>query len=278
MTEAVNSATSAHQADAETTRHPIHDYADAGQNVVATIAERGATHGDPEAFGQTFADFLNAYMRPVVASGRPFTPADAFVVLGLMKAARTAIGGPQADHFRDMAGYGVLGLVHFNRRVEANKARAEAAAAAEEAARPRDDLGGLSEDAYKRGEPMPATKTPEEARRAMEQAVEDVPASTALSQAVAAYTTDHDDDPDEPADADLLRWALDPGLDPFADLLDGTTDELRPGAKWETVEARRKRIVDLLRMESDKGAGARKGAAGAFVHYQKLQFPPAPKA
>jgi hypothetical protein len=253
MSAGTNSATSDHQADAETPRHPVQDYSDAALGVVTTIAERGATHGDPEVFGVTFAAFLGAYLAPIVSGGRPVTVADAFVVLDLMKTARIAAGGPSAVHFHDKAGYAILGEVHMDRVAAAGEARRAAQASPVAPSEADSGLpGGMSEEAYQRGEPAPAGS---------------------VAQAVAAYQDQGDDDHEEAADTDLLRWALDPSLDPFADQVN-FDHSLRPGVTWEQVEARRKRIVALLQMEADKGKAGRKGAVGALVNYRDMTFPP----
>jgi hypothetical protein len=240
MSAGVNTASTDNQAQAETSRHPIQDYADAGQSVVHTIAERGATHGDPEVFAQTFADFLNTYLRPLVSSGRPLTPADAFVVLDLMKVARIATGGPAPDHFRDMAGYGLLGLVHVVRVTERHALEAKQ--------REERDNAPL--------EPAP---TPEEVARA----------------ATRADLLDDDNEGDIVDDVDLLRFALDPKLDPFADLRDegafdpASGDGLRPGVTLAGIEARRTRIVSLLRRAAGNGPTTAPDVAEALARYSE---------
>lgn len=115
-------------------------YADLAGRVVDTITERHITHGNPETFGECFAGLLTAYMRPVVQSGRPFLPADSFIVLDLLKTARIACGGVHLEHFHDKVGYALLGQAHVARinalaaeRQAAMEAAAEATRTAPEA-------------------------------------------------------------------------------------------------------------------------------------------------
>jgi hypothetical protein len=207
MSDAPKSAQTADQAEDNTGRSPYEDYLHAGNDVLRTILERDQTHGNPEAFGATFAPMLQAYLRAVVAAGRPIGPADAFVVLDLMKTARIAVGGHHPDHYRDKAGYGLLGLVHVARAFAAVQAQQAAQEARQEA------------EARMPRAPEPE---PEEARETF----------------AAVQVDDHDD-------ADLLRWALDPSTDPFADQIEAG-GQLRPGVTPQAVEARRRLIMKLL--------------------------------
>lgn len=204
------------QAETNTRPGPYDDFMHAGSDVLRTILERDQTHGDPEAFGATFARMLAAYLAPIVSSGRPIGPADAFVVLDLMKTARIAAGGHHPDHYRDKAGYGLLGLVHVQRAFAAVRAQQEAA---------QDDPE--PPEAADAPEPGPTPQDPP-------------PPARKPAPAPEPAATDADDD-----DADLLRWALDPSTDPFADqiTLDG---QLRPGVTAAAIEARRVRVMALL--------------------------------
>jgi pyruvate/2-oxoglutarate dehydrogenase complex dihydrolipoamide acyltransferase (E2) component len=236
MSDAPKTAQTDNQAETETARGPYDDYVAAAGDVVRTIGTRDETHGDPEAFGATFARFLSAYLGPIVAAGRQLGPADSFAVLDLMKTARIAVGGHHPDHYRDKAGYGLLGLVHVQRAfayVEAQQAqedaRQEAAARTPKAPEPADA-------------PEPAPIAPEAVRAARK------PAPTAsvefVAQPAELATPDLEDD-----DRDLLRWALDPGSNPFADLFDDADGRTvrRPGVTVEAIEARRLRVLELVR-------------------------------
>lgn len=223
---------------ASTAPEYLDDYVGAAGHVVKIIGARDDTHGDPEAFGSTFAAMLEAYMRPALASGRRLGPADGFVVLDLMKSARIAVGGVHPDHFADKAGYGLLGLVHAARAFATLQAHQDAQNAPAPAAAPEPER-----DAELWGdepEGPPAAPAPGPDTRAARK-----PAPVPEPEPVELAATDQDDD-----DADLVRWALSPAHTPFADLLepmDGDYARLRPGVTVEAVEARRLRLVELLR-------------------------------
>jgi hypothetical protein len=214
MSDAPKAAQSDNQAETNTAASPYHDYLRAAGDVVMTIGARDETHGDPEAFGVTFARFLNAYLTPIVAAGRQLGAADAFTVLDLMKTARIAVGGAHPDHFRDKAGYGLLGMVHVQRAFAYVQAQREAT---EPQAEPE-----AADDAK-------AEPTPQEAPRGARK-----PAPAPETPA------------DDPEDADLLRWALNPEWDPFADLIDDD-GEMRPGVTTAQLMNRQARVIALLR-------------------------------
>lgn len=110
---------------------PYDVYVNAAGEIVDTIVARAKTHGPPELFAETYAGLLNAYLRPVVMSGRAILPADVFVILDLLKTARIACGGPQPDHFHDKLGYSLLGKVHIDQVLARGKAVQEAQKAAQ---------------------------------------------------------------------------------------------------------------------------------------------------
>lgn len=119
----------------EKVEDPYDVYVNAAGEIVDTIASRAKTHGPPELFAETYAGLLNAYLRPVVMSGRAILPADVFVILDLLKTARIACGGPQPDHFHDKLGYSLLGKVHIDQvmaRGEVLRREQEAARKAQE--------------------------------------------------------------------------------------------------------------------------------------------------
>lgn len=123
-------------------------YQSAADDVAKTIFDRDGTHGDPIAFALCYAGLVNAFLRPIVAAGRLVSPADALVLLDLMKTARIAVGGAHPDHFRDKAGYAVIGLAHVS-AVFAQGAAMEAAAAPqapEDAPAALDPLRGANPD------------------------------------------------------------------------------------------------------------------------------------
>lgn len=248
-------------------------YRAAAEDVADTIEGRDGTHGSPEAFGATFAALLNAYLRPIVAAGRPISPADGFVVLDLMKSARIAVGGPSPDHFRDKAGYGLLGFVHTETVIAAGRAAQAAkdgaqAALEEEAMRAEGDPDRrVTGDRGPKG-PLGhyATDTRQEVPAHVQEATQaavDEEEGEASAEARAAALDDllHPDaepvDQDEADDTarasgvDLLRWVLDPAGDAWADLLepagaDPKVREPRPGVSKADVQARFDRLHAML--------------------------------
>lgn len=237
-------------------------YRAAAEDVADTIEGRDSTHGSPEAFGATFAALLTAYLRPIVAAGRPISPADGFVVLDLMKSARIAVGGPSPDHFRDKAGYGLLGFVHTEAVIAAGRA-AQAAKDGQEARSATDTR----------------QEVPTHVREATQAAVDEEEASAEHRAALAAglaqeheeedgpdgpirdygwppepegpVTQDEADDVARASAVDLLRWALDPAGDAWADLLepagaDPKVREPRPGVSKADVQARFDRLHAML--------------------------------
>lgn len=223
-------------ADDNSGRTQLQSYTNAAARVVQTIAARDTTHGDPELFAQTFAIMLNAYLRPVVVSGRPLVDADVFVLLDLMKTCRIAVGGIHPDHFLDKAGYGVLGLV----AADPVRALVNAKAPDPEPEPEEADANAKAPPPAPAPNPKPyvepadtiaASKLPPAAVQALQAAY------PAVEPEMAA--TDQDDD-----DADLLRWALDPASSPFADQLD--SGQLRPGVTAGQVEVRRQHVMALL--------------------------------
>lgn len=257
------------------------DYTEAALGVAETIESRDDIHGNPDTFAMCFAGMLQAYMRPLVQAGRPVSPADALVILDLMKTARIAVGGPHPEHFHDKAGYALLAQVHVARTIEAGRA-AQAAPAMPSASvgfevapagdapinpapmvlpegaewpisgKPNQDV--ISTDGRKLGAfdklgdfyPEFRPEAEDTEPKANPEYAPVLADGGDLEAQYAAQERDRDVD-----DADLLRWALDPAADPLADL---TNHEggLRPGVTVEELEGRKLRIATLLRAEGTR--------------------------
>jgi hypothetical protein len=222
-------------ADAKAAPGPYDDFMRAGSDVLNTILERDQTHGDPEAFGATFARMLAAYLTPIVSSGRPIGPADGFIVLDLMKTARIASGGHHPDHYRDKAGYGLLGMVHVQ--------RAFAAVQAQQAAPEPEDAPEATPEPAPAADPLAA-------------AIDQIDA-----QPPELATPNLDED-----DRDLLRWALDPASDPFADLIE-PFGQLRPGVTQQDVENRRLRVLELVQKFQPAAPAQQEARSVALAKY-----------
>jgi hypothetical protein len=258
------------------------DYEHAAAHVADIIGTRDGTHGDPEAFGATFAAMLQAYLRPVVLSGRPVSTPDAFVVLGLMKAARVACGGPHPDHFADAAGYGLLGLVHTQRAFDMVHAHpvaaAECPAAADRMPRAPEPEAAPAPAEVPRGARKPAPEPQNEAHPL--DALDDVEGADEPAEDTGPrnwHRPESRAEGDDPVDdIDLLRWALDPAGNPFADLLmttPGGATMPRPGVTRDQIMARQGRVLDILRTHvdtTDEGANAVKAALNRYSQIGKL--------
>jgi len=263
----------------ENEKHPAEVYLDTLQEVGNVFLQRAPAEGDPELFGSTFAGLLESYVGPVLQVRR-LAAVDAFVVMSLVEAARLVAGGPQAQRFRDMMTAALAGSVHVERVVaQANASRvARAPAAAPE------DLG---DDEARPAYPAPLTleegaewpttgkpgqyvyngrgvlvgsfdfdgrfiRTEEPDASAKEREAERADLGRPeLDEARARIAADEE----RADDADLLRWVLDPGSDPWADLLDDKLPQigdkpskraLRPGVTQADVQTRAERLHGLL--------------------------------
>jgi hypothetical protein len=230
-------------------KHPAQVYLDTLQEVGRIFMERAPAEGDPELFGATFAGLLESYLGPVL-SIRRLAAVDAFVVMSLVEAAKVVSGGPQAQRFRDMMAAALAGSVHVERVVAEATARK---AAQEPPERPGNAPGGVSVDLTKEEPKAPPARDPGPVEREAERSALAQEPDPLAGVASAADAIRRDEERAE--DADLLRWVLDPGSDPWADLLEDRPPRigdhepkrpLRPGITQEDVQTRSERLHGLL--------------------------------
>ena len=73
-----------------------------GQAAVLVEGDRARQHGPARETLGLIADFWGSYL------GVPVQASDVALMLALVKIARARTGAPDADHFRDLAGYAGL--------------------------------------------------------------------------------------------------------------------------------------------------------------------------
>ena len=70
--------------------------------------DRAAQHGDPERNLKRIADFWSLYLSETNDHPVKVTPADAGVMMGLLKVARIISSPTYEDHYVDLAGYAAI--------------------------------------------------------------------------------------------------------------------------------------------------------------------------
>lgn len=74
----------------------------------AVSRDRAAQHGDPERNLKRIADFWSLYLSETNDRPVKITPADAGVMMGLLKIARIISNPTYEDHYVDLAGYAAI--------------------------------------------------------------------------------------------------------------------------------------------------------------------------